>query len=777
VDNLQDNTKSNADSSEESNDYQDRMMHASDDSSRPREEARPAEITPGSRKRIAVPDTTLPGQFMATAGAAQAVPSVGDIIESMLRFKWTVLAVFILVAAPVVAAIWSQVVPVYRAEAEVRVRPIIPYLVFKSEDSGTIPLYDSFVNTQVSIIKNMTVLQRVLDQQEVRQTRWYKNPPKSILNRLTGKIPTALDRLRDNLSAKPRRETEIIDVTFTASSARDAQLIANTVLEQYTKYIGEMSDATQDKIYNTLVEQYKSLDNDIRGREKVVAALRQQLGTAIPEELISRQRLRLDETQARLDELQQSITLLEWEKKRIDTNDSNNILADAADKFREKPKYYEDQEWRRLDNNVRIIRHNIDTSPLTPNHPDAPKMKKELEFAEAELQRREQQLDQQWQDRLNNPAGASIVIDGTKGMTYEEGLIYLEHQLAKLKHEKQLLTDKFKQEKADFDELFQTAENLSNENNDLEHKRELFDAVRQRVDQKNMEKNVPGSIEVQTRAILPSKPYNDRRVPFTALALIMALGAGGGLAYLRASKTQAIYTPNDVPLLTQLPFLGYVPMARNLRSPADQADPATIESVRIVRTALLSRVNGYNGTAVLVTSTTEGTGKSTFTMMLGESLARSGKKVLLIDADFRKRTLTRQFDLGDKSGFIQSLTRGSPGGYYIYKTEEIPGLSFMPAGTQGKRHSAFEETANGDFKLHIDKLRKKYNIILLDSPPILPVADAAILSGQVDGTIIVERELVSRRTDVMNALIRLNSAGGRFLGTVFIGSESNGKYG
>jgi len=101
----------------------------------------------------------------------------------------------------------------------------------------------------------------------------------------------------------------------------------------------------------------------------------------------------------------------------------------------------------------------------------------------------------------------------------------------------------------------------------------------------------------------------------------------------------------------------------------------------------------------------------------------------------------------------------------------------VPAGKQGEDEVEFEEIANGAFKTCIDKLRKQYNIILLDSPPVLSVADATILSGQVDGTIIVERELVSRRTDVINALVRLNSAGGHFLGTVFIGSDSNGKYG
>jgi receptor protein-tyrosine kinase len=67
--------------------------------------------------------------------------------------------------------------------------------------------------------------------------------------------------------------------------------------------------------------------------------------------------------------------------------------------------------------------------------------------------------------------------------------------------------------------------------------------------------------------------------------------------------------------------------------------------------------------------------------------------------------------------------------------------------------------------------------MLLDSSPILPVADATILSGQVDGTIMVERELVSQRSNVIDALARLDSAGGRLMGTVFVGSGGSGKYG
>jgi tyrosine-protein kinase Etk/Wzc len=200
------------------------------------------------------------------------------------------------------------------------------------------------------------------------------------------------------------------------------------------------------------------------------------------------------------------------------------------------------------------------------------------------------------------------------------------------------------------------------------------------------------------------------------------------------------------------------------------------ESIRVVRTTLLSRLDSHGSTTVLVTSAAGGTGKSRFTMMLGKSLAQAGKRVLVIDADFRKMALTKRVDLSDKSGLIESLCSRSIDKRHIFPTE-TSGLSIMPVGKRGDDHVVFEEIANGAFKSCIDQLREQYDIILLDSPPILPVADAAILSNQVDGTIMVEREFISRRSNVIEALARLDSAGGHLLGTVFVGSGSREGYG
>ena len=454
----------------------------------------------------------------------------------MKRRLILVLVVFVLVAAPAIAIIWTQVVPKYEAKAEVRVRPIIPYLVFKTEDSGMIPFYDSFVNTQVSIIRSQTVLQRVLDRREVQQTQWYKKPRIPLVQRLRDNPPTLIERLQDTLSVRPRARTEIIDVSFTDPSAKDAKIIVDAVLEDYIKYIGEKTNAEEDQLFQQLTEQYRSLQNQIQLQEKIMADYSKLLGTQNPQELISGKRTRLDETQAHLSELQQRIVLLEWDARKTNADDSNMAVA-AAGMIDKQPKYHVDAEWRKRDIDVRTIRHNITTSDIEPTNPDMIRAQKDLKFAEELLRLRETQLDEQWRDQPKNVAGAPITIAGTSDPNYVKAVI--EHQLARAKHEEQLLSEQYSRQQAEFKSLFQNAQLLERENNALRHKRELFDAVRQRREQKNMERGVPGPIEVLMRASVTSEPVSDRRILFTAIALVLGLGMGlcAGFLFRRRSNS------------------------------------------------------------------------------------------------------------------------------------------------------------------------------------------------------------------------------------------------
>ena len=118
---------------------------------------------------------------------------------------------------------------------------------------------------------------------------------------------------------------------------------------------------------------------------------------------------------------------------------------------------------------------------------------------------------------------------------------------------------------------------------------------------------------------------------------------------------------------------------------------------------------------------------------------------------------------------MNCLNSGSIDKQCIYQTETL-GLSIMPAGAQSNGNTVFEEIAKGSFKTCIKQLQKQFQIILFDCSPILPVADATIMASQVDGTIFVERELVSHRGDITSAISRINSTGGRLFGFAFVGS-------
>ena len=441
----------------------------------------------------------------------------------MKRQSILALVVFVLVAAPATAIIWTQVIPKYQARGEVRVRPIIPYLVFKTEDSGMIPFYDSFVNTQVSIIRSPMVLRRVLDRREVQQTQWYKKPRIPLVQRFSDKPPTLMERLGDTLSVMPRSQTEIIDVSLTDPSAIDAKIIVNAVLEEYIKYISEKTNAEQDELYRQLTEQYTSLQNQIQGQERISAQIHESLGTRNPQELISARRLRLDQTQARLSELQQRIAILEWDTKQADVGDINMAIE-------KQPKYHLDAEWRKRDIDVRTIRHDIASSAVVPKHPDAARIQGDLAFAEELLKLREEQLDEQWRDRPRNVAGTPKSIAEAGDPNYVKAMI--EHQLVRAKHEEKLLSDQYHRQQPEFKSLFENAQLLDKENNALLHKREFLNAVRQRLDQKNMERNIPGPIEIGAPAFASSKPYKDRRIIFTAIALVLALGIGVGTRFL-----------------------------------------------------------------------------------------------------------------------------------------------------------------------------------------------------------------------------------------------------
>ena len=853
-----------------------------------------------SYDRVLAPhDPFGPHGAFPPAGHGKAF-SVGRI----LRFKWTIVLTFIVLAIPAVAAVWLFTVPKYTAKGEIRVRPLVRPLVFKTEDNGVIPFYQSYLNTQVAIVRRPELLQKVLDQKDVQGTRWYKEQLADqnnaagqswygrLLGLLTGDSSRPVERLLKELSVSPRGPTEIIDVAMTTDDGKDSAIIVNAVLDQYLADAHRL-DAETDRVYrDKLVEEETTLRAEIESREKEVAELRKELGTATPEELITQMRLRLDVAEARLVSLRQDLAAAEWEEQDLwravrqdpiagaylyerlastlrvlsgeiqalertrpeqaapaaapevvakqpgpspdskdaltragttetqqlkdlqqeyaavearqkelavfakiadeQTDDSDDSdVAPATAQPLDRPSYHEDPEWRQLNTEFQAASRDVVVSRqrLTEKHPQMAAIKKRMEFAEQLLHEREQQLDEQWKTRMSRlPAAAPIPMPMPMPSTAAAGadrsagqgqdivtrLQNTRQRVRLLKYQEGLLLDTVAKEQATFDRLFGKAQTLAKSTEAIRYKRDLYGAVRTRLEQKEMERNVPGAIDVMTRAIAPSEPTSDRRILLSVMALVGALSAGIGLAFLRSSTGQHIHEPEDLQGATAAPFLGYLPLVPAKARAVPEDHPGLAESFRMVRTALLQRMDLEQGNTVQITSAEPGAGKSTVAVMLGKSLAQGGKRVLLVDADLRNPALSELFNVPLEPGFIGTLSGQAPDSEAIIETD-TPRLSVLPAG---RAHGNDPELmVNGAFSTCLERWRRQYDLVLLDGSPLLLVADAGILAQKASGTIMVVRERASRRREVVAALDRLKMCGGDLLGVIFIGSGEHAGYG
>lgn len=161
------------------------------------------------------------------------------------------------------------------------------------------------------------------------------------------------------------------------------------------------------------------------------------------------------------------------------------------------------------------------------------------------------------------------------------------------------------------------------------------------------------------------------------------------------------------------------------------------EQFRALRAKLEFRIDLKKFKSVAITSAIAGEGKTKSCMTLAASLAATGrKKVLLIDTDLRKSDLAREMDIPTHPGLGEFLT-GKDTFQNILRKSADPGLYVIPGGEN--MYSPSDILTGGKFRSFLQEIRDKFDFILLDTPPVLPVADTLTLQGQVDGFLFLFR--------------------------------------
>jgi capsular exopolysaccharide synthesis family protein len=187
------------------------------------------------------------------------------------------------------------------------------------------------------------------------------------------------------------------------------------------------------------------------------------------------------------------------------------------------------------------------------------------------------------------------------------------------------------------------------------------------------------------------------------------------------------------------------------------------EAYRSIRTNIECANIDQKVKTILVTSATEGEGKTTTLCNIAMTFSDIGKKVLIMDCDFRKPRIHRFFSISNKEGLTEVLLEGKS--YRDVTSKEFhPNIEIMPCGKIPKNPS--ELLCSEGMKKLINGVREEYDYIFIDTPPVIPVTDAAVMAGYIDGVVLV---CASKGVDARlakKAKYTLEKGGAKFLGVV-----------
>lgn len=280
-------------------------------------------------------------------------------------------------------------------------------------------------------------------------------------------------------------------------------------------------------------------------------------------------------------------------------------------------------------------------------------------------------------------------------------------------------------------------------------------------------------------ASLPAGPVSPNVMRNLALATVLGLAMGVGVALLREVLDTSTKTAEDVTSSLDAPILGTFafdaevsrrPLISALRSHEPRA-----EAFRVLRTNLSFVDIDSESKAIVITSSLPGEGKSTTAVNVALALQQAGERTLLMDGDLRRPQAASLLELDGTIGLTTALV-GKVGVKDVVLTHGS-GLEVLAAGAIPPNPA--ELLQSQAMAGVLAELRAAYDVIVIDAPPLLPVTDAALIASQVDGALLVVRHGKTTREQLAASRERLDAVGATTLGSVFnmVPKKGRGNYG
>ena len=312
--------------------------------------------------------------------------------------------------------------------------------------------------------------------------------------------------------------------------------------------------------------------------------------------------------------------------------------------------------------------------------------------------------------------------------------------------------------------------------------RTVYEGLLQRYKELNAAAGISASnIAIIDPAIAPIRPSSPNLLRNLLLALVIGFGSAAAFIYLRTQLDDSVKVPEDVEGKLQMPLLGVIPLAQDIDVEAAMEDPKSpiSEGYNSLRSALLySTASGLPKT-MLVTSSQPSEGKSTTSIAIARGIARLGRSVVLLDLDMRRPALHRAIVMlnGENSRGVSSILTHQSTVDEALRDTDLEHLKVITSGPIPP--SPTELLSSSSMTQLLEELCARFDLVLLDSPPVLGLADSPLMAALVDGVVIVIQSDGSRRGSLKASLRRLRSMRTTILGgvlTKFDPSDSGNRY-
>ena len=664
----------------------------------------------------------------------------------LLKRRWTVLAVMTVLAAAV-AIVSFKMQPVYEATARVEVEADTP--AFQSLNDlfhGEGGLSDDvFLQTQVDVLKSENLAWRTIQQLGLGQQAEFAPVGAAQASVSAATQANLIGAFRGHLRVQLMRDSRMVEITFDSTDPQLAARAANALVNNYTEYnFHEKYDATRqasgfmeqqldelkakvEKSQQAMVDyERQNLIVDIGDKQSVV----EQRLSALSADLTAAQNERFQKQS-----LYEAVTSNDSEAA-LDAQDS--LLQSLEGKFAELRQDYVDA-----------------VGQYGPNFPKALRLKDQMTEVQSLMEREHKRIVTRIHDDYQVALGR-------------------EHLLATaLAHEKE-----------EVGKLNQ----LSIEHNllkrEFETNQQLYASLLQHLKDATVSAGLRATnIHLVDSALVPTYPVRPRVMYNIAIGLMVGLVLGITLAIIEESLDTSVKSAEDLERVIGAPTLAVVPLARSsswLKMGGDKSRPqdgavesvvlkhptsSLAESYHILRTSILLSTAPRPPQALLVTSAQPGEGKTCTAVNLAIGLAQRGVPVVLVDADMRRPGVSRALGFSTNGAGLSTVLSGAHTlDESLRQAEAVPNLWVLPAGPEAPNPA--DLLSSPAMRQIMEQLRARFTHVLLDSAPLLLVTDPTLLSGMVDGTLLVVESGVMARRGLARAHKILQSAGGRLLGAV-----------